>query len=172
MSTLLEHLPATFSCPVVLVQHRADVPSHLRTLLAAHTKWRVCEVDDKQRIEPSTLFLAPPGYHLYIERGHFELSTDAPVRWSRPSIDVAFTSAADSYAEALVGVVLTGANRDGAEGLARISHRGGTTIVQDPASAIEPTMPAAALAAVPDALVLDLPGIARCLEELCAEETT
>jgi two-component system chemotaxis response regulator CheB len=149
------------------VQHRAPAPSQLASLLARHTKWRVREIDDKDPIAPATLYVAPPGYHLYVERGRFDLSTEAPVRWSRPSIDVTFASAADAFAEDLVGVVLTGANADGAEGLARIDHRGGIALVQDPATAAQPTMPRAAIAAVPDAVVLDLDGIAAHLTGLC-----
>lgn len=164
---LLRDLPADFTCPVVLVQHRSPAPSQLAPLLARHTTWRVCEAIDKQALASSTLYLAPPGYHLLVERGYVSLSTEAPVGWSRPSIDVTFLSAADAYAEALVGVVLTGANADGAAGLARIAHRGGLAIVQDPVTATDPTMPRAALAAVPDALVLVLDEIAVELSSLC-----
>jgi two-component system chemotaxis response regulator CheB len=169
---LLDDLAADFGCPMVLVQHRAPQPSQLAGLLSRHTRWSVCEIDDKEPIRPSTLYLAPPGYHTFVGRGHFELSTDAPVRWSRPSIDVTFESAADAYADRLVGVVLTGANADGALGLARIAHRGGTTLVQDPATAEEPTMPLAALAAVPDAEVLTLEDIAIHLSRLCPAAST
>lgn len=164
---LLDHLPADFSCPVVLVQHRAPAPSQLTDLLRRHTRWRVTETDDKARIEPSTLFVAPPGYHLLVEPGHLALSTEGPHRYSRPSIDVTFESAADAYAGACIGIVLTGANADGAAGLARIAHRGGTAIVQDPGDAAEPTMPRAALAAVPGALVRTVEGIAGELSLRC-----
>jgi two-component system chemotaxis response regulator CheB len=167
VSALLDHLPPTFECPVVLVQHRAPGPSQLAPLLSRHTRWRVTEAEDKERIQPSSLYLAPPGYHLLVERGHLALSTEAPVAWSRPSIDVTFGSAADAYADRLVGIVLTGANADGASGLAQIAHRGGLAIVQDPAEATEATMPRAALALVPDALVLPLAGIASALSALC-----
>ena len=167
VARLLDNLAPDFGCPMVLVQHRAPQPSQLGPLLSRHTRWAVCEVDDKETIQPQRLYLAPPGYHLYVGRGHFELSTEAPVRWSRPSIDVTFESAADAYADRLVGVVLTGANADGAEGLARIAHRGGTTLVQDPLTAQDPTMPRAAIAAVPDAEVLTIEGIAAHLSELC-----
>ena len=169
VARLLDHLPASFTCPMALVQHRAPQPSQLAPLLQRHTTWAVCEIDDKEPINASTLYLAPPGYHLLVGRGHFELSTEAPVRWSRPSIDVTFESAADTYRESLVGVVLTGANADGAAGLARIAHRGGMAVVQDPATAAEPTMPRAALAAVPDAVVLTIEGIALWLQSLCEE---
>jgi two-component system chemotaxis response regulator CheB len=167
MSRLLDRLPPDFTCPLVLVQHRTPAPSALAGLLGRHTGWQVCEAEDKQPIAPSSLYIAPPGYHLLVERGHLALSTDEPVRYSRPSIDVTFMSAADSYTVDCIGVVLTGANTDGADGLARIAYRGGTAIVQDPAEAREPTMPRAAVAAVPDALVRSIEGIARELSSMC-----
>ena len=121
---------------VTLVQHRHKDSDHLlRTLLQERSTLRVCEVEDKMPIEHGHIYVAPPNYHLLIEPGYFSLSTDAPVRFSRPSIDVTFASAADSYAHRTVGIVLTGANDDGAEGLRRISDRGGFAIVQDPDTA-------------------------------------
>jgi two-component system chemotaxis response regulator CheB len=166
---LVGGLPRDFSLPIVVVQHRhKDSDRMLVTLLQEHTPLTVCEVEDKQPILPSFLFLAPPDYHLLVERGHFSLSTDAPVRYSRPSIDVAFTSAADSYGPRAAAVVLTGANADGAEGLTRIAERGGLTIVQSPATAESPAMPRAALAAVPSARVLPIPAIADLLATLPA----
>jgi two-component system chemotaxis response regulator CheB len=150
-----------------VVQHRhKDSDRLLATLLQDRTELTVCEVEDKQPLLPGFLFIAPPDYHLLVERGHFSLSTDAPVRYSRPSIDVAFTSAADSYGPGVVGVVLTGANADGAEGLARIAERGGLAVVQSPATAESPTMPRAALEAVPSARVLPIPAIGDLLATL------
>ena len=112
------------------------------------------------------MFIAPADYHLLVERGHFSLSTDEPVRYARPSIDVALTSAADACGPRAVGVVLTGANADGADGLASIAGRGGLAIVQDPATAESPAMPRAALDAVPSARVLPLQAIAAVLAAL------
>ena len=170
---LVSGLPRHFSLPIVVVQHRhKDSDRLLVTLLQEHTPLTVCEVEDKQPLLPSFLFLAPPDYHLLVERGHFSLSTDAPVRYSRPSIDVAFTSAADSYGPRAAGVVLTGANADGAEGLARIAERGGLAVVQSPATAESPTMPRAALTAVPSARVLPIPAIADLLATLPAAPTS
>jgi two-component system chemotaxis response regulator CheB len=167
LRTLLAGLPRDFGLPVAVVQHRhKDSDRMLAALLQDHTPLMVCEVEDKQPALPSSVFIAPPDYHLLIERGHFSLSTDAPVRYSRPSIDVAFTSAADSYGARAVGIVLTGANADGAEGLARIAERGGLAIVQSPATAASPTMPRAALEAVPSARVLPIPAIADLLATL------
>src|SRR5206468_3826224 len=105
-------------------------------------------------------------YHLLIEPGFFSLSMDEPVRYSRPSIDVTFVSAADTYGAQSVGVVLTGANGDGSRGLRRIVDRGGLAFVQSPETAESPTMPAAALAAVPNARALAIPEIAAALSVL------
>ena len=103
---------------------------------------------------------------MLIEHGYFSLSTDEPVQFSRPSIDVTFVSAADTYAERSVGVVLTGANDDGSRGLRRIADRGGLALVQSPESAESPTMPAAALRSVPDARALTIEKIAEVLAAL------
>jgi two-component system chemotaxis response regulator CheB len=166
---LVGRLPRDFGLPVVVVQHRhKDSDRLLASLLQDRTLLTVCEVEDKQPILPSFVFVAPPDYHLLVERGHFSLSTDAPVRYSRPSIDVAFTSAADAYGRRAVGVVLTGANADGAAGLVSIAERGGLPIVQSPATAESPTMPQAALDAVPSARVLPIPAIAELLATLPA----
>lgn len=164
LRTLVGALPGDFAVPLVLVQHRHRESNQLlATLLQERTPLRVCEVEDKAPIEPGRVYVAPADYHLLIERGSFELSTDEPVRFSRPSIDVTFQSVADSYAEHAIGVVLTGANADGALGLRRIVDRGGVGVVQDPATAESGAMPAAALKAVPTARVLPLEEIARFL---------
>jgi two-component system chemotaxis response regulator CheB len=160
-------LPRELRLPVIVVQHRhKDSDRLLATLLQDRTTLTVCEIEDKQPLLPGFLFVAPADYHLLVERDHFSLTTDAPVRYSRPSIDVAFTSAADAYGAHAVGVVLTGANADGAEGLARIAERGGLAIVQSPATAESPTMPNAAIEAVPSARVLAIPAIADLLATL------
>jgi two-component system chemotaxis response regulator CheB len=167
LRTLGGALPREFGIAVAVVQHRhKDSDRLLATLLQDRTALRVCEVEDKQPVLPGYLFIAPPDYHLLVERGHFSLSTDEPVRYSRPSIDVAFASAADSYGGRTVGVVLTGANADGAAGLTRIAERGGLAVVQSPETAESSTMPTAALAAVPSALALPIPAIADLLTTL------
>ena len=117
------------------------------------------EVEDKQPIAPAQLYVAPPDYHLLVEAGHFSLSTEEPVRFSRPSIDVTFESAAETFGARTVGVVLTGANEDGARGLKRIVEAGGYAIVQDPATAEMPIMPEAALRLVPEARRVPLDAI-------------
>jgi two-component system, chemotaxis family, protein-glutamate methylesterase/glutaminase len=169
LRTLVGGLPDSFQMAVTLVQHRHRDSDHLlRTLLQERSTLRVFEVEDKMPLEHGHIYVAPPNYHTLIEPGYFSLSTDAPVRFSRPSIDVTFSSAADSYAHRTVGIVLTGANEDGAEGLRRISDRGGFAIVQDPESAESRPMPEAARRAVPRARVMTLEGIAEFLAALPA----
>jgi len=168
---LVTGLPESFMMALVLVQHRHKDSDHLlRMLLQEHTAHRVCEVEDKMPIEHGGVYVAPPDYHTLVEPGYFSLSTDAPVRYSRPSIDVTFLSAADSYAHRTVGIVLTGANADGSSGLRRISDRGGMVLVQDPATAESPAMPMAAVKAVPRARVMPLPDLVEYLVGLPAGE--
>jgi two-component system chemotaxis response regulator CheB len=126
----------------------------------------VCEAGDKDPIEHGRVYIAPPDYHLLVERGTVALSVDDPENFSRPSIDVLLGSAADAYGAGAVGVVLTGANGDGARGLAEIAARGGVAVVQDPGTAERREMPEAALAAVPDARVVALEDIAAVLAGL------
>ncbi len=167
LKTLVGALPASFRMAVTLVQHRHKDSDHvLRALLQECAHLIVCEVEDKMPLEEGHIYVAPPDYHTLIEPGHFALSTEAPVRFSRPSIDVTFNSAADAYGHRVVGVVLTGANQDGASGLERISELGGLAIIQDPKTAESPTMPAAAQQAVPRARVMSLQRIGEYLATL------
>lgn len=166
---LISGLPSEFALPLVVVQHRHRQSDHLlTTLLQDGTALCVCEVEDKAPIAPGNVYVAPPDYHLLVEEGYFSLSTDEPVRFSRPSIDVAFMSAADTYREHSVGVVLTGANADGSRGLRRVVDRGGLAFVQQPATAESPTMPEAAIRCVPEARVQTLSEIAATLATLPA----
>jgi len=169
LRTLVAGLPDSFQMAVTLVQHRHKDSDHLlRTLLQERSALRVCEVEDKMPLEHGHIYVAPPDYHTLVEPGHFSLSTDAPVRYSRPSIDVTFSSAADSYTHRTVGIVLTGANADGADGLRRISDRGGLALIQDPETAESKPMPEAARRAVPRARVMSLDGIVDYLSTLPA----
>ena len=164
---LVSGVPDTFTMAITIVQHRhKDSDQLLRALLQEHTRLEVREVEDKMPLEHGRIYVAPPDYHTLVEPGHFSLSTDAPVRYSRPSIDVTFSSAADSYGHRTVGIVLTGANADGSQGLRQISDRGGMSIIQDPATAESPTMPATAVKAVPRARVMTLSGISAFLRSL------
>ena len=138
-------------------------------LLQDATALKVCEMDDKDPLLPGTVHLAPADYHALIDTGMVTLTVEDPVRFSRPSIDLLFLSAADTYRECTIGIVLTGANEDGSRGLQHIVTRGGYAIVQDPKTAEIPIMPAAALKAVPSAQVLTLEGIAARLIELALE---
>ena len=170
VGTVLAGLPDRFAAAVVVAQHRqASADGALADLLATRTPLPVEDADDKQPIQPGHVYLAPPNYHLLIQRGWFSLSTDAHVQFARPSIDVLFESAADAYGDRVVGVVLTGANEDGAAGLARIKERGGVAIVQDPESAERHEMPGAAVAATTADAVLPLEEIAPFLYGLIVE---
>jgi two-component system chemotaxis response regulator CheB len=164
LSVVIAALPSTFALPLVVVQHRSpDTAGFLAELLQTRTGLCVVEVDDKRPIAAGHVYIAPSNYHLLVERGFFSLNTDAPVRYSRPSIDVTFGSVADEYGRGAIGIVLTGANEDGALGLRRIADRGGYAIVQDPETAEGSTMPRAALRMVPRARVLPLERIASHL---------
>jgi len=165
---LLDGLPRDLAFPVVIAHHRGHAPSGMAGLLADQTGWTVREAEDKEPMAPATAYLAPAGYHLLVERpGHLALSTEGPVRFARPSIDVLFESAAAAYRSGVVGVVLTGTNDDGASGLAAVVARGGHAVVQDPASAERPGMPLAALATGIPATVLGLDDIGPYVGELC-----
>jgi two-component system chemotaxis response regulator CheB len=167
LERVLEPLPADFPAAVVIAQHRrVGADGALAELLDSHCELTVCEAEDKQALGPGVVLVAPPDYHLLVEAGAVALSVDEPVNFSRPSIDVLLASAADSYGDGAVGIVLTGANADGAAGLARIAARGGTAVVQDPETAERREMPAAALAATPGARVLPLGEIGRLIVEL------
>jgi two-component system chemotaxis response regulator CheB len=166
---LLDTLPDELGVPLAIAQHRRaeSTRSGLAELLQSHVARPVREVEDKDPIRPRHVYLAPPDYHLLVEPGRFALSTDPRVNFARPSVDVLFESAADSYGRAVIGVVLTGANEDGAAGLARIKEAGGVAIVQDPRTAERRAMPDAAIAATTADVILPLDEIAPLLSGLC-----
>jgi len=170
MSKLLSELPAEFPIPIVIVQHRSkDSDKLLSQLLQDATPLTACEIEDKDLLEPGKVHVAPADYHVMIERGYVSLTVEEPVRYSRPSIDVMFTSAGDAYGKEAIGVVLTGANEDGSRGLAHIVKRGGKALIQSPKTAEIPIMPEAAVRAVPTAEVLPLPQLGKRLVELSQE---
>lgn len=162
---LLSGLAPTLQAPVVAVCHTAsEDPSLLLQALASASPLPVREAQERHPPLPGTVSVAPGGYHLLIERdGRFALSVDGRVRYSRPSIDVLFESAARCHGPALIGVVLTGANDDGAAGLAAIRSRGGLAVVQDPGEAEVPTMPQAAIQRAGADHITTLAGIAALL---------
>ena len=158
LSTLLSVLPAACRASFFIVMHiPRERPSLLPELFSARCALPVREAEDKEPVQPGTVYFAPPDYHLLLDRGPaLALSSDAPVHFSRPSIDVLFDSAADIYGERLLGLILTGANQDGAEGLAAIGRAGGCTVVQEPGGAAVPFLPEAALQEGPVDFVLSL----------------
>ena len=162
LSQILPALPSDFKLPIFIVVHLPPTPESLLTeVFAAKCALPVKEAEDKEPIQPGTIYFAPPNYHLLVEPNRkLSLSSDEPVLFSRPSIDVLFESAADAYGDSLIGVILSGANNDGAQGLKRIIDAGGRGLVQDPASAEAAAMPQSALKLSPAAKALSLRSIA------------
>lgn len=157
-----------FRLPIITVLHLPDDRrSQLADVFASRLRMPVKEADDKESITPGTLYFAPAGYHLSVEADRsFSLSQEERVFYSRPSIDILFDSAADAFGPALAGVLLTGANNDGARGLAQIKKYGGFTVIQDPSQAQARTMPEAALALHTPDYLLPLNDIGHLLVEL------
>jgi two-component system, chemotaxis family, protein-glutamate methylesterase/glutaminase len=169
LETILGSLSKDFPVPIVVVQHRYRTSDgSLPAFFRRHTELAVVDALDKQWIAPGHVYLAPADYHLLVDpEGELSLSVDERVEYSRPSIDVLFESAADAFASGVIGVVLTGANADGAHGAKRIKQRGGFVLVQDPETAESPAMPRAALAATRVDRILPLDRIGPFLVELC-----
>jgi two-component system chemotaxis response regulator CheB len=170
---LLPPLPSSLGVPIFVVLHLPrDRPSLLADIFGRSCRLTVCEAQDKESVLPGTVYFAPPDYHLLVDEGpQLSLSSDELVHHSRPSIDVLFESAVDVYGPRLVGIVLTGANDDGAEGLAAIHEAGGITVIQQPESALAKQMVISALKRNPDSEVLDLGGIAALLGTLVEDVT-
>ena len=149
-------LPQKSNASFVIIVHRKSGPdSILQELLSSRTSLPVREIEDKEVILPGTIYIAPPDYHLLFEdENSFSLDASEKINHSRPSIDIAFESAAEVFGSSLIGILLSGANADGAEGLKRIAEAGGYTIVQDPLTADVGFMPQQALNLMtPDAIV-------------------
>ncbi|MES2788205.1 MAG: chemotaxis protein CheB [Planctomycetota bacterium] len=168
LSLLLPALPRGYPWPLMSVVHLPpDKNSVLAELLRAKCHVDVREAEDKEPICGGTVYFAPPDYHLLVEADRrLSLSSEEAVQYSRPSIDVLFESAADAYGAGLVGVILTGANSDGARGLKAVVDAGGTAIVQRPDQARASAMPQAALDACPDAQVMSIDEIVAYLLEI------
>lgn len=164
---LLAELDPAFSIPIGVVQH---LPASSRIdvgMIYSTGSRRVVEIEDKMPIEKGCVYMAPPGYHVLIEReGIFALTQDDPENYSRPSIDVFFESVARAYGPRAMGILLTGANSDGAKGLAKIGNDGGRTVAQDPSEAEVDTMPKAAIAIRKPDRILRLTAIADYLNGL------
>ena len=146
---LVAALPKDFFLPIMVVQHVSDTSDgSWAEMLNSQSRLHVKEADEKERVKPGTIYLAPANYHLLVEPDHtLTLTVDERVNYARPSIDVLFETAAEAYRERLIGLIYTGANRDGAAGLAHIKANGGLTVVQDPTTAESPTMPSSAIRA-------------------------
>lgn len=169
LGTLLGGLDPAHPASFALAQHRsADHDEVLLRYLAARSALPVSEVDDKDEILPGHVHLAPADYHLLVEPGHFALSTEAAVRFSRPSIDLLFESAAEAYGEEVVAVVLTGANDDGCRGARCVKEVGGRVLAQDPGTAERSEMPEGVIAAGVVDAVLGLDAIAAELNRMAA----
>jgi two-component system chemotaxis response regulator CheB len=168
LSVLLPSLPAGLRAAVFIVLHLPrDRPSLLVDVFAPKCSLPVREPEDKEPVERGTIYFAPPDYHLLLDEGpRIALSADEPVNYSRPSIDVLFESAADVYEKRLLGIILTGANDDGALGLEAVRRAGGATIVQEPRSAQMGVMAESALKRGPADLILSLEQIADLFRSL------
>ena len=165
MKIIFSLLPKNFSIPIIIVQHMgARSDGHFINLLNNQSNVSIKEADEKEKIEKGTVYIAPPNYHLMIERNKtFSLSIEERVNYARPSIDVLFESAAIAYKNKLIGVILTGSSSDGTAGLKKIKEYGGLTIAQDPKTAESAYMPASAIAVVQMDFILSLEEIIKLL---------
>lgn len=170
LSAVLPSLPADYPFAVLVVVHiPPDARSLLSEIFGPRCRIRVKEAEDKERLAPATIYFAPPDYHLLVEDDYtISLSNDEPVRFSRPSIDVLFETAADAFGDAVTGVVLTGSNGDGSAGLRAIHDAGGKGLVQSPEEAVGKEMPLAALHACPETAPMTLSEISAALSTLAA----
>ncbi len=166
-SSILSSLPERFPAAIMLVQHQnASSDNRLAWLLQKYTRLPVVAPEDKERIRPGHVYVAPPGYHMLVDADHtIALTIYRPVHFSRPSIDELFFSAGHVYGRRVLGVILTGANEDGSGGLDYIRRRGGPTLAQSPQSSEAPAMPEAAIAKGAVDTILDLERIGPYLAE-------
>lgn len=169
IEAILRALPDRCGCAVVIVQHRGlDDDGRLAEILQSHTALPIIEPEDKEALKSGCVYLAPPGYHLLVERAWLSLSVDPPVLFARPSIDVLFESVADAFGAEAVAVMMTGASADGAAGAAAVKLAGGRVLVQDPATAECPIAPRAVLERTAVDAVLDLAPLSQYLAALVA----
>ena len=168
LSIIIPGLPAKFPVPIVVIQHISPHSDNYMTrYLDTLSAIRVKEVDEKEKIQPGIVYTAPPNYHVLLEEDEtFSLSVEERINFARPSIDVFFESASDVYGARLVGIILTGANKDGSKGLKLIKEKGGLAIVQDPKTAEVDGMPRAAIEATEVDYILTLEEIGPFLVKL------
>jgi two-component system, chemotaxis family, protein-glutamate methylesterase/glutaminase len=165
MRTILQDLQLPADTAAAAVLHRQPVRSELASVLSRASRLPVEEAEDKTPLSPATVHVAPPDYHLLVERGWLALSTEPAVKFSRPSIDVLFESAAGSFTDRLVAVVLTGASDDGTDGAQAVRRHGGMVIVQDPTTAEQAIMPRAVIDAGAADLVVPLSDLAAAIHQ-------
>lgn len=171
LQVLLGSLPRGFPVPLAVVQHRDHQAEEMLTrLLQRSCALTVAEAEDKEPLRAGRVYIAPADYHMLIDDRAIALSIDPPVAYARPSIDLLFESAAEAYREHVVGVLLTGKNRDGVRGLEAIRRRGGLAVVQQPATAAAEMLPAAAVGAGAFDVVLHLEAIGPFLVTRCVME--
>jgi len=168
MKILFSLLPAGFSTPIIIVQHIGTQSGNIWIkLLSDKSNVEIKEADEKEIIEKGKAYIAPPNYHLLIEKNKtFSLTVAERVNFARPSIDVLFETAAEAYRDKLIGVILTGSNNDGSKGIKRIKEYGGLTIVQEPKTAESPYMPASAIETIQPDYILPVEDIVKLLIEL------
>lgn len=168
LTELLKPLPPDFPFPIVVVQHRQKhEKSSLEEVLQHKITLKLKQADEKEILRGSTVYLAPPDYHLLLEKNRMlSLSSDHPVNFSRPSIDVLFETASEACKEKLIGIILTGANSDGKEGISKIRKNGGLTIAQNPVTSECGIMPSAAIASGDVQKILDIGQISKFLLSL------
>jgi two-component system chemotaxis response regulator CheB len=168
LKTILPVLPANFQVPVMIAQHISPYSeNYMARYFAEVCRLTVKEADEKEKVKPGTVYIAPPNYHLLVEKDWtLSLSVDPKVNYARPSIDVLFETAADAFADRLIGVVLTGANRDGSCGIRKVKDLGGLVIVQDPETSVADSMPKAAIQSTQADYILPPAEIALTLIQL------
>jgi len=168
MKVMFSLLPKDFNTPIIIVQHiGAHSDNQWIKLLNIKSNLCIKEADEKEKIEKGKVYIAPPNYHLLIEKDKtFSLTIDERVNYSRPSIDVLFESAAEAYQNNLIGIILTGSNSDGTNGIKRVQECGGLTIIQDPETAESAYMPKSAIAAIKPDYISSLEGITELLIKL------
>ncbi|MFV8376166.1 chemotaxis protein CheB [Flavobacterium sp. LB1P62] len=165
LKIIFSALPVDFNIPIIIVQHvGAHSDSQWIKLLNKKSHLEIKEADEKEKIEKGKVYIAPPNYHLLIEKDKtFSLTIDERVNFARPSIDVLFESAAEAFNTKLIGIVLTGSNHDGTKGIKRIKECGGVAIIQDPKTAESAYMPKSAIAAIIPDYILSLEDIVALL---------
>lgn len=172
LKCIFQDLPKELPIPIIVVQHlNPHSDNYITKYLDDICALKVKEAEEKEKLNPSTIYFAPPNYHLLIEKDEtLSLSVDEKVNYARPSIDVLFDSASDAFGSYLIGIILTGANNDGSVGLKHIKEQGGLTIVQNPNTAEVGSMPQAAINKVKVDYILNLNDITKKLIDLIGDK--